>query len=94
MCDQEFVARGFVPLNAWARLLLELCGDPHCGGGSGAQAVRVQRVDTLRLLPSSELEELLRRVGDAAARLINMEKFRRRKLFFETGKVDCSWKSA
>ena len=43
----------------------------------------MQRTDTLRLLPSSEQEELLRRVGDATAKLINVENFRRRKLFFE-----------
>jgi len=85
---------GLVPLNAWARLQLEQTGDPHCGGGSGAQAVCVQRTDTLRLLPTSEQEELLQRVGDAAARLINMENYRRRQLFFETGKIDYSWMSA
>jgi putative transposase len=56
--------------------------------------VRVKRVDTLRLLPSSEQEELLWCVGDATAKLINVENFRRRKLFFETGKIDCSWMSA
>jgi len=86
-----------VPLNAWARLLLELCGDPRCSGGSGAQAVqrvRVQRTDTLRLLTTPELEDFLRRVGDATAKLINMENYRRRHLFFETGKIDCSWMSA
>jgi putative transposase len=88
---------GLVPLNAWARLQLGQGGDPCGSGGSGAQAVQrvsVVRVDTLRLLPSSEQEELLRRVGDATAKLINMENFRRRKLFFDTGKIDCSWKSA
>jgi putative transposase len=69
-------------------------GDPCGSGGSGAQAVRVKRVDTLRLLPSSEQEELLRRVGDATAKLINMENFRRRKLFFERKGIDCSWMSA
>jgi len=26
--------------------------------------------------------------------LINMENFRRRRLFFETGRIDCSWMSA
>jgi putative transposase len=86
-----------VPLNAWARLLLEQLGDPRCGGGSGAQAlqrVRVVRTDTLRLLTTPELEELLRRVGDATAKLINMENFRRRRLFFDTGKIDYSWMSA
>jgi len=86
-----------VPFNAWARLLLELCGDPRCGGGSGAQAlqrVRVARTDTLRLLTTPEIDEFLQRVGDATARLINMENFRRRRLFFETGRIDCSWMSA
>jgi putative transposase len=56
--------------------------------------VRVQRVDTLRLLTTPELEDFLRRVGDATAKLINMENFRRRRLFFDTGKIDCSWMSA
>jgi putative transposase len=85
-----------VPLNARARLLLELCGDPRCGGGSGAQAVkaRVVRTDTLRLLTTPELDEFLQRVGDATAKLINMENYRRRRLFFETGKIDYSWMSA
>jgi len=46
------------------------------------------------LLPTSELEELLQRVGDATAKLINMENYRRRRLFFDTGKIDCSWMSA
>jgi putative transposase len=95
VCDQEYVARGFAPLNAWARLQLELCGDPCGSGGSGAQAVSVKRVDTLRLLTTPELEDFLWHVGDdATARLINMENFRRRRLFFETGKIDCSWMSA
>jgi putative transposase len=85
-----------VPLNAWARLLLELCGDPRCGGGSGAQALkaRVVRTDTLRLLTTPEIDDFLRRVGDATARLINMENFRRRHLFFEGRGIDCSWMSA
>jgi putative transposase len=83
-------------LNAWARLLLEQLGDPRTSGGSGAQAlkVRVQRTDTLRLLTTPELDDFLRRVGDATARLINMENFRRRKQFFGTGKIDYSWVSA
>jgi putative transposase len=84
-------------LNAWARLLLELRGDPRIGGGSGAQAlqrVRVQRTDTLRLLTTPELDDFLRRVGDATARLINMENFRRRKQFFEGRGIDYSWMSA
>jgi len=85
-----------VPLNAWARLLLELCGDPRTSGGRWAQALkaRVQRTDTLRLLTTPELDDFLRRVGDAAAKLINMENFRRRKLFFEGRGIDCSWQSA
>ena len=85
-----------VPLNAWARLLLELCGDPRISWGSGAQAlkVRVQRTDTLRLLATPELDDFLRRVGDATARLINMENFRRRRLFFEAGRIDYSRGSA
>jgi len=48
----------------------------------------------LRLLTTPELDDFLRRVGDATARLINMENYRRRHLFFETGKIDCSWMSA
>ena len=83
-----------VPLNAWARLLLELRGDPRCSGGSGAQAVRVVRTDTLRLLTTPELDDFLQRVGDATARLINMENYRRRRLFFGAGKIDYSWMSA
>jgi len=85
-----------VPLNAWARLLLELCGDPRCSGGRWAQAVkaRVQRTDTLRLLTTPELDDFLRRVGDATARLINMENYRRRRQFFEGRGIDCSWQSA
>jgi len=83
-------------LNAWARLLLELCGDPRIGGGSGAQAqkVRVVRTDTLRLLTTPELDDFLRRVGDATAKLINMENYRRKRQFFEAGRIDYSWQSA
>ena len=55
---------------------------------------RVQRTDTLRLLATPELDDFLQRVGDATARLINMENYRRRRLFFETGRVDYSWMSA
>jgi putative transposase len=54
----------------------------------------VQRTDTLRLLATPELDDFLQRVGDATAKLINMENYRRRHLFFETGKIDCSWMSA
>jgi len=86
-----------VPLNAWARLLLEQFGDPRISGGRWAQAlqrVRVQRTDTLRLLTTPELDDFLRRVGDATAKLINMENYRRRRQFFEAGKIDYSWMSA
>jgi len=85
-----------VPLNAWARLLLELCGDPRTSGGRWAQAVkaRVQRTDTLRLLATPELDDFPQRVGDATAKLINMENYRRRRQFFEAGKIDYSWMSA
>jgi len=86
-----------VPLNAWARLLLEQGGDPRCGGGRWAQAVQrvlVQRTDTLRLLTTPELDDFLWRVGDAIAKLINMENYRRRRLFFEGRGIDYSWMSA
>ena len=91
------VLEGLVPLNAWARLLLELCGDPRTSGGRWAQAlqrVSVVRTDTLRLLTTPELDDFLRRVGDATAKLINMENYRRRRQFFEAGKIDYSWQSA
>jgi putative transposase len=54
----------------------------------------VQRTDTLRLLTTPEIDEFLQRVGDATARLINMENFRRRRLFFEAGRIDYSRGSA
>jgi putative transposase len=95
--EPRALERGVIPLNAWARLLLELCGDPRTGGGRWAQAlqrVSVVRTDTLRLLTMPELDDFLQRVGDATARLINMENYRRRRLFFEVGKIDCSWVSA
>jgi putative transposase len=46
------------------------------------------------LLATPELEDFLRRVGDATARLINMEDYRCRRLFFEAGRIDYSWVSA
>jgi putative transposase len=75
---------------------LEQLGDPRTSGGRWTQAVkaRVVRTDTLRLLTTPELDDFLRRVGDATAKLINMENFRRRKQFFGTGKIDYSWVSA
>jgi len=56
--------------------------------------VWVWRCDTVRLLPTPEQEEFLQRVGDAVAKLINMENYRRRQLFFEGKGIDKSWKSA
>jgi putative transposase len=56
--------------------------------------VSVVRTDTLRLLATPEIDEFLQRVGDATAKLINMENYRRRQLFFSTGKIDYSWQSA
>jgi len=85
--------KGLTALNAWAQLLMER-GAPRGSGESVAQAVRVRRCDTVRLLPTLEQEELLWRVGDAVAKLINMENFRRRRLFFEGKGIDYSWKSA
>jgi hypothetical protein len=41
----------------------------------------VWRTEVFRLLTTPELEELLWRIGDATARLINMENFRRRQMF-------------
>ena len=75
-----------VPLNAWARLLVG-SGDPLRYGG-GVSGVRVERCDVVRLLPTAEQEELLRRVGDQCARLVNMENYRRRQLFFANGSID------
>jgi len=54
----------------------------------------VWRCDTLRLHPTPEQEVFLLRIGDATARLINMENYRRRRLFFEEGRIDKSWQSA
>jgi len=81
-----------VPLNAWARLLVGL-GDPRCYGG-GLIGVQVERCDVVRLHPTAEQEELLRFVGDQCARLVNMENYRRRQLFFEGGKIDTGVKLA
>jgi hypothetical protein len=95
--EPRALEREVIPFNAWARLLLEQLGDPRISGGSGAQAlqrVQVVRTDTLRLLTTPELDDFLQRVGDATAKLINMENYRRRHLFFETGKIDYSWMSA
>jgi hypothetical protein len=81
-----------VPLNAWARLLVGL-GDPRCYGG-GLIGVQVERCDVVRLHLTAEQEELLRFVGDQCARLINMENYRRRQLFFKDGKIDTGVKLA
>jgi len=81
-----------VPLNAWARLLLGL-GDPRCCGG-GVSGVRVERCDVVRLRPTAEQEELLFYAGDQCARLINMENYRRRQLFFANRGIDAGVKIA
>uniref|UniRef100_A0A7J3X7C6 Acyl-CoA dehydrogenase n=1 Tax=Thermofilum pendens TaxID=2269 RepID=A0A7J3X7C6_THEPE len=52
------------------------------------------RTDTFSLLPTPEQEAFLRNVGDVATKLINMENYRRRGLFFEGGGIDKSWRSA
>ena len=71
------------------------CGDPRGSGGSEGQAQAVVwRVETFRLHPTPEQEELLQRVGDAVAKLINMENYRRRRVLFEGKGIDYSWKSA
>jgi len=86
---------GLIPLNSWAQLLMEHNSDPRGSGGSGAQAQAVVwRAETFRLHPTLEKEELLWRVGDAVAKLINMENYRRRQRFFEGKGIDYSWKSA
>ncbi|MCC6064991.1 MAG: hypothetical protein LM576_03320, partial [Thermofilum sp.] len=56
--------------------------------------MRVVRADTFRLLTTPELDDFLWRVGDATAKLINMENYRRRHLFFDGKGIDCSWVSA
>jgi putative transposase len=81
-----------VPLNAWALLLVGL-GDPRCYGG-GVSGVQVRRCDVVRLHPTAEQEELLRHVGDQCARLINMENYRRRMLFFADRGIDAGVKTA
>jgi putative transposase len=75
-----------VPLNAWARLLLGL-DDPRCYGG-WLIGVQVERCDVVRLHPTPQQDELLCYVGDQTARLINMENYRRRQLFFANGGID------
>ena len=81
-----------MPLNAWALLLVGL-GDPRCYGG-GLIGVQVERCDVVRLLPTVEQEELLRFVGDQCARLVNMENYRRRQLFFAGRGIDAGVKTA
>ena len=76
-----------VPLNAWALLLLGATHDPLRYGG-GVSGVRVEQCDVVRLLPAPQQEELLRRVGDQCARLVNMENYRRRQLFFAGRGID------
>jgi putative transposase len=82
-----------VPLNAWAQLLLGATHDPLRYGG-GVSGVRVERCDVVRLHPGAEHEELLFYAGDQCARLINMENYRRRQLFFAGKGIDAGVKVA
>jgi putative transposase len=75
-------------LNAWAPPPKGL-DDPRNSGENWAQ---VYRTDTLRLHPTTEQEMQLFFIGDQTARLINMENFRRRRLFFEKGFIDTGTK--
>jgi putative transposase len=54
----------------------------------------VWRVDTLKLLPTLEQQELLLRLAKATRVLINREHKRRRLLYKQSGIIDCSVKSA
>jgi putative transposase len=62
-------------------------GDPRCYGG-GLIGVQVERCDVVKLHPTAEHEELLFYAGDQCARLINMENYRRRQLFFAGRGID------
>jgi hypothetical protein len=42
----------------------------------------VERCDGVRLLPTPKQKEMLHYIGDQGARLMNMEDYRRRQLFF------------
>jgi hypothetical protein len=50
--------------------------------------VQVERCDVVKLHPGAEHEELLFYAGDQCARLINMENYRRRQLFFAGRGID------
>jgi putative transposase len=56
--------------------------------------VQVERCDVVRLLPTPQQEELLRYAGDQCARLINMENYCRRRLFFANRGIDAGVKIA
>jgi hypothetical protein len=72
---------GITPLNVWAENL------------NSTEAV-VWRVDAVRLLPTSEQEELLLRIAKATQKLVNREHARRRLLYERTGEIDVSVKGA
>jgi hypothetical protein len=72
---------GITSLNVWAE-------NPNC-----TEAV-VWRVDTLKLLPTLEQQELLLRLAKATRVLITREHARRRQLYERSGDIDCSVKSA
>ena len=56
--------------------------------------VQVEQCDVVRLLPAPQQEELLRYAGDQCARLVNMENYRRRRLFFANRGIDAGVKIA
>ena len=79
----------FEPLNAWACLLG--LDEPRNSGVSLAREGAVMwRIDVVRLEPTPEQEKVLWGVDDETARLVNMENYRRRQLFFEGKGIDCS----
>jgi len=82
------------PLNAWAQLLVGLDELHRYGGGAIEGRAVVQRTDIVRLLLNVEQEELLRHIGDQTARLINMENYRRRQIFYAKRGIDTGVKVA
>jgi hypothetical protein len=71
--------------------------DPGARGGAlrlVAQRGHWSRRSSASLHPTAEQEELLRRVGDQCARLVNMENYRRRQLFFAGRGIDEGVKTA
>jgi putative transposase len=81
-------------LNAWAPLLVGLDELHRYGGGAIEGRSVVQRTDIVRLLLNVQQEELLRHIGDQTARLINMENYRRRQIFYAKRGIDTGVKVA